>query len=55
MGGTILGYCSSCGMAIDYDPLLGGHQYCDDCLNGFDDKQDLIDEKISYELQHKQI
>jgi hypothetical protein len=42
MGGTILGYCSSCGMAIDYDPLIGGAQKCDEC-------EEIINEKIKME------
>lgn len=31
MGGTIVKECANCETPIDYDPLLGGKQYCDDC------------------------
>lgn len=31
MAGTITADCPNCGQPIDYDPLLGGRQYCDDC------------------------
>ena len=31
MAGTILGQCSNCGTKIDYDPLMGGRQYCGEC------------------------
>ena len=31
MAGTIVSQCPICGRDIDYDPLLGGIQYCDDC------------------------
>ena len=31
MGGTINGYCANCECQIDYDPLLGGKQYCGEC------------------------
>jgi hypothetical protein len=44
MSGTILGYCSSCGMAMDWDPLLSGAQKCDDC-------EEIINDKIKYEEQ----
>lgn len=33
MGGTNLGRCANCECDIDYDPLLSGKQYCDDCHN----------------------
>jgi len=36
MGGTIIGYCAECDCQIDYDPLQGGKQYCDDCLSDHD-------------------
>ena len=31
MAGTNPGTCALCECDIDYDPLLGGKQYCDDC------------------------
>ena len=43
MSGTIIGYCSSCGMAFDRDPLLGGAQKCDEC-------EEIINEKIKQEI-----
>lgn len=35
MGGTILGRCGYCDCQIDYDPLLGGEQFCDSCDSHF--------------------
>lgn len=32
MAGTINGWCYKCDCEIDYDPLLGGKQFCDDCI-----------------------
>ena len=45
MSGTILGYCSSCGVQIDYDYNLAGVQKCDEC-------EEIINEKIRQEINN---